>query len=90
MQLGRAKQCLVVRWLFMSWLHHHRRASYLATASHAPPHPTRSPTGFFLDQRDNRAFIRRLSNNKRVLNVFGYTGEARRVSACVSSCAGAR
>ncbi|PNW79253.1 hypothetical protein CHLRE_09g407900v5 [Chlamydomonas reinhardtii] len=31
-------------------------------------------TGFFLDQRDNRAFIRRLSNNKRVLNVFGYTG----------------
>ncbi|EFJ44499.1 hypothetical protein VOLCADRAFT_121298 [Volvox carteri f. nagariensis] len=31
-------------------------------------------TGFFLDQRDNRAFVGRLAGGKRVLNVFGYTG----------------
>ncbi len=31
-------------------------------------------TGFFLDQRDNRARIRQIANGKRVLNVFGYTG----------------
>ncbi|KAG2487614.1 hypothetical protein HYH03_013753 [Edaphochlamys debaryana] len=31
-------------------------------------------TGFFLDQRENRAFIRQMSRGKRVLNVFGYTG----------------
>ncbi|MBN2499812.1 MAG: class I SAM-dependent rRNA methyltransferase [Anaerolineales bacterium] len=31
-------------------------------------------TGFFLDQRDNRARIREIANEKRVLNVFGYTG----------------
>ncbi|GIL70950.1 hypothetical protein Vretimale_4050 [Volvox reticuliferus] len=31
-------------------------------------------TGFFLDQRDNRSFVGRLSRDKRMLNVFGYTG----------------
>jgi 23S rRNA (cytosine1962-C5)-methyltransferase len=31
-------------------------------------------TGLFLDQRDNRALLRRLANGKRVLNLFGYTG----------------
>lgn len=31
-------------------------------------------TGFFLDQRDNRHLIRQLSKDRRVLNVFGYTG----------------
>jgi 23S rRNA (cytosine1962-C5)-methyltransferase len=31
-------------------------------------------TGFFLDQRDMRAYVRDLSHNKRVLNCFGYTG----------------
>ena len=31
-------------------------------------------TGFFLDQRDNRLRIQRISKNKSVLNVFGYTG----------------
>ena len=31
-------------------------------------------TGFFLDQRDNRALVGQLSNGKRVLNAFGYTG----------------
>lgn len=31
-------------------------------------------TGFFLDQRDNRQRIQAFSQNKRVLNVFGYTG----------------
>jgi 23S rRNA (cytosine1962-C5)-methyltransferase len=31
-------------------------------------------TGFFLDQRDNRARVERLSANKSVLNVFAYTG----------------
>lgn len=31
-------------------------------------------TGLFLDQRDNRARIRALSRNKRVLNLFCYTG----------------
>ena len=31
-------------------------------------------TGFFLDQRDNRVRIRKISKGKRVLNVFGYTG----------------
>ncbi len=31
-------------------------------------------TGFFLDQRDNRQAIRRLSRGSRVLNVFSYTG----------------
>jgi len=31
-------------------------------------------TGFFLDQRDNRQFIRSWSHAARVLNVFSYTG----------------
>ncbi|HBX70804.1 MAG TPA: hypothetical protein DEH25_15845 [Chloroflexi bacterium] len=31
-------------------------------------------TGFFLDQRDNRARVEKISKNKRVLNVFAYTG----------------
>lgn len=31
-------------------------------------------TGFFLDQRDNRALVRGLSTGKRVLNCFSYSG----------------
>ena len=31
-------------------------------------------TGFFLDQRDNRARVAQLARDRRVLNVFGYTG----------------
>jgi 23S rRNA (cytosine1962-C5)-methyltransferase len=31
-------------------------------------------TGFFLDQRDNRAQVEKLSRGKSVLNVFAYTG----------------
>ena len=31
-------------------------------------------TGFFLDQRENRARVERLSTGKSVLNVFAYTG----------------
>ena len=31
-------------------------------------------TGFFLDQRDNRARIEKLSRDRSVLNVFSYTG----------------
>ena len=31
-------------------------------------------TGFFLDQRDNRAKVEELSKDKSVLNVFAYTG----------------
>lgn len=31
-------------------------------------------TGFFLDQRDNRFRVSRLSRGKRVLNVFSYSG----------------
>jgi 23S rRNA (cytosine1962-C5)-methyltransferase len=31
-------------------------------------------TGFFLDQRDNRARVAKLSKGKSVLNVFSYTG----------------
>lgn len=31
-------------------------------------------TGFFLDQRDNRDLVRRMSQGKTVLNAFGYTG----------------
>lgn len=31
-------------------------------------------TGFFLDQRENRKVIRSLSRNKKVLNLFSYTG----------------
>jgi len=35
---------------------------------------TGQKTGFFLDQRDNRALARSLANEKRVLNLFSYTG----------------
>ena len=31
-------------------------------------------TGFFIDQRDNRDFIRHLSRGKKVLNAFSYSG----------------
>lgn len=31
-------------------------------------------TGFFLDQRENRNFIRSVSKGKTLLNLFGYTG----------------
>ncbi len=31
-------------------------------------------TGFYLDQRENRQLVRRLAADRRVLNVFGYTG----------------
>jgi len=31
-------------------------------------------TGFFLDQRDNRALVERLAGGRRVLNAFAYTG----------------
>ncbi len=31
-------------------------------------------TGFFLDQRENRDFIRKASKDKTLLNLFGYTG----------------
>ena len=31
-------------------------------------------TGFFLDQRENRALIRRYSRDRSVLNLFSYTG----------------
>jgi 23S rRNA (cytosine1962-C5)-methyltransferase len=31
-------------------------------------------TGFYLDQRDNRAFLGRVANEKDVLNCFSYTG----------------
>ena len=31
-------------------------------------------TGFYLDQRDNRALVRRLARGRRVLNLFSYTG----------------
>lgn len=31
-------------------------------------------TGFFLDQRENRNFIRSVSRGKTLLNLFGYTG----------------
>lgn len=31
-------------------------------------------TGFFLDQRENRALVRQLANGRAVLNLFAYTG----------------
>ena len=31
-------------------------------------------TGFFIDQRENRALVQQLSRGQRVLNCFGYTG----------------
>ncbi len=35
---------------------------------------TGQKTGFFVDQRDNRAIVGGYANGKRVLNLFGYTG----------------
>ena len=35
---------------------------------------TGQKTGFFLDQRENRALVERLSRGRRVLNLFCYTG----------------
>lgn len=35
---------------------------------------TGQKTGFFLDQRDNRALLQQYSSGKRVLNAFSYTG----------------
>ena len=31
-------------------------------------------TGFFIDQRENRALVQQLAQDRRVLNCFGYTG----------------
>ena len=31
-------------------------------------------TGFFIDQRENRAFVQQLAEGRRLLNCFGYTG----------------
>ena len=31
-------------------------------------------TGFFFDQRDNRKYLSQFSNQKKVLNIFSYTG----------------
>lgn len=31
-------------------------------------------TGFFIDQRDNRAIVREISSGKKVLNLFSYSG----------------
>ena len=36
--------------------------------------PSGQKTGFFLDQRENRAIARSLASGKRVLNLFSYTG----------------
>ena len=36
--------------------------------------PSGQKTGFFLDQRDNRALARRISAGRRVLNLFAYSG----------------
>ena len=35
---------------------------------------TGQKTGFFLDQRENRDFIQKISNKKKVLNLFSYSG----------------
>jgi 23S rRNA (cytosine1962-C5)-methyltransferase len=35
---------------------------------------TGQKTGFFVDQRDNRFLVEKYSKNRRVLNMFGYTG----------------
>lgn len=43
-------------------------------------------TGFFLDQRDNRATIRRLARGRSVLNLFAYTGGF----SVAAGCGGAR
>lgn len=39
-------------------------------------------TGFFLDQRDNRFLISKLSNKLKVLNLFSYTGGFSIAAAC--------
>jgi len=31
-------------------------------------------TGFFIDQRDNRSLVKHYAQNRKVLNMFGYTG----------------
>src|SRR5207244_7673854 len=36
--------------------------------------PSGQKTGFFLDQRDNRALARELARGRRVLNLFAYSG----------------
>lgn len=36
--------------------------------------PDAAKTGFFLDQRENRNFIRSVSKDRSLLNLFGYTG----------------
>jgi len=36
--------------------------------------PEGQKTGFFIDQRDNRLLLQSYSNNKSVMNLFGYTG----------------
>jgi len=36
--------------------------------------PSGQKTGFFLDQRENRALTRTLANGRRVLNLFSYSG----------------
>lgn len=38
--------------------------------------PNGQKTGFFLDQRDTRTVIKEMANNRRVLNLFSYTGAA--------------
>jgi 23S rRNA (cytosine1962-C5)-methyltransferase len=35
---------------------------------------TGQKTGFFLDQRDNRAYLGPIASQRHVLNLFGYTG----------------
>jgi len=38
-------------------------------------HPNKGQkTGFFVDQRDNRALVKQLAKDKRVLNAFSYSG----------------
>jgi len=39
-------------------------------------------TGFFLDQRDNRARVGKLARDRSVLNLFGYTGGFSVYAAC--------
>lgn len=43
-------------------------------------------TGFYLDQRTNRAIIRRYAKNKRVLNCFSYTGGFSVAAAAGGAC----
>ena len=40
----------------------------------SPTSPRGQKTGFFLDQRDNRARLRALARGRTVLNLFSYTG----------------